>query len=448
MPAPFGLTVTGLSLMSLSEIRDDINARVWATLSSTLDLSDRSIEGQIIGTIAERFALLWELVESVNSSMDPDKAVDASLDALCLLTGTFREGPIASSVTLTLTGTAGAVVSSGSGARIPSGARFDTAATVTLVAVAAWAGSTSYAIGARRSNSGKTYQCTVAGVSAASGGPTSTAVSIADGSVTWRHVGSGTAAADVAATATVTGPTIANSGTITEIATPIGGWTSVINLLDADVGSNLEQNESLRIRRNIELAEPGTGPADAVRSALLKTPGVTAATVFFNNTDAVNVDGVPGHSVEALVTNGLDQEIFATLFANVAAGIGMFGVVNGTVVDSQGTSQAVGFSRPTLLNIYASLTVIKDPLIYPADGDLQIEVAIVKWGDLQATGKNVVAAALIAQAFLVLGVLDVTACFIGLAPSPASSATIAVSLRQIAVYDTSRITVTSSDGVP
>lgn len=446
MPAPYGLTLTGLSLMSLDEIRDDINARVWSLLSSTLDLSDRAAEGQIIGIISERFALLWELAESLNSSLDPDKAVGAALDALCLLTGTFRQGAIASRVTLTLTGSA-VLVPAGSGARIPSGARFDTDASVTLVTVTAWTGSTFYSVGTRRTNSGKVYTCTVAGTSAAAGGPTTTGTAIIDGSVTWRYVGNGTAVADITATATNTGPTIANSGTVTEIATPIGGWTNVVNLLDADVGADKELDESLRIRRNIELAEPGTGPADAVRSALLKTPGVTAATVFCNNTDAVNVDGVPGHSVEALVTNGLDQDIFDTLFSNVAAGIGMYGVVNGTVIDSQGTAQAVAFTRPTLLDIYVALTVIKDPLSYPADGDAQIEAAIIKWGDQQATGKNVVAAALIAQAFTVGGVLDVS-CFIGLAPSPVSSATIAVGLRQIAVYDTSRISVVASDGVP
>lgn len=448
MPAPFGLTVTGLSLMSLAEIRDDINARIWAALGATLDLTDRSAEGQIIGIIAERFALIWELAESVNSSLDPDKAVGAALDALCLLTGTFRAGATSSTVTLTLTGTAAAVIPAASGARIPSGARFDTSAPATLVAVTAWAASTVYTIGLRRNNSGKVYVCTIAGTSAASGGPTTTATAIVDGTVTWRYVGAGTAAADVIATATNTGPTIANSGTINEIATPVGGWSSVINLLDADVGSALELDERLRIRRNIELAEPGTGPADAIRSALLQTAGVTAATIFVNNTDAVNVDGLPPHSIEALVTGGLDQDIRDTLFANVAAGIATYGSTYGTVVDSQGTSQLIVFTRPTLINIYATLTIIKDPLTYPVDGDAQIEAAIVAWGDVQATGKDVVAAALVAQAFTVVGVLDVPTCFIGNAPAPGIGLTLGISLRQRAVYDTSRITVTASSGVP
>ena len=53
-----------------------------------------------------------------------------------------------------------------------------------------------------------------------------------------------------------------------------------------------------------------------------------------------------------------------------------------------------------------------------------------------------------AQAEGVAGVLEVTACYIGTAPAPVTSTTIAISTRQRAVFDTGRITVTTSDGTP
>jgi len=57
----------------------------------------------------------------------------------------------------------------------------------------AWAGSTAYTVGKARTNGGNIYVCTVAGTSAASGGPTGTGTSITDGSVTWKYHGPSTA---------------------------------------------------------------------------------------------------------------------------------------------------------------------------------------------------------------------------------------------------------------
>lgn len=53
---------------------------------------------------------------------------------------------------------------------------------------AAWAGSTAYVIGDRVKNGGNNYEVTVAGTSAASGGPTGTGTTIVDGTVTWKFV--------------------------------------------------------------------------------------------------------------------------------------------------------------------------------------------------------------------------------------------------------------------
>ena len=55
----------------------------------------------------------------------------------------------------------------------------------------AWIASNVTAVGQFCTNSGNTYQCTAAGTTAASGGPTGTGTSITDGSVTWKYVGAG-----------------------------------------------------------------------------------------------------------------------------------------------------------------------------------------------------------------------------------------------------------------
>lgn len=56
----------------------------------------------------------------------------------------------------------------------------------------AWAASTAYAVGDRRTNSGNTYEVTIAGTSAGAGGPTGTGSAIVDNTVTWKYVGGGT----------------------------------------------------------------------------------------------------------------------------------------------------------------------------------------------------------------------------------------------------------------
>lgn len=59
-----------------------------------------------------------------------------------------------------------------------------------FVGITAWAPSTGYSVGNRRSNGGNGYQCIKAGTSASSGGPTGTGTSITDGGAIWSYLAS------------------------------------------------------------------------------------------------------------------------------------------------------------------------------------------------------------------------------------------------------------------
>lgn len=52
-----------------------------------------------------------------------------------------------------------------------------------------WAPSTGFLLGQQVHNGGQVYRCTVAGQSAAAGGPAGQGGAIADGSATWAHLG-------------------------------------------------------------------------------------------------------------------------------------------------------------------------------------------------------------------------------------------------------------------
>lgn len=440
-----GVTSTGFVAKTFSELQDDLKASMRARFGAQFDLSVQSIGGQMAAIFSELLAEAWEVAEDVYGSSDPNAAHGAALDALMALTGSRRKEAFKSTVTLVAVGTAGTVVATGrvfSVAGAPT-TRFAAAADATLAAPGAWASATVVALGLRRVNGGKVYQVTVPGTTAGSGGPTGTGSAIVDGTATWRYLGTGTGVVDVSAEGEVTGPLVANAGTLTVIETPVSGLASVVNLLDAELGADLEVDSTAKLRREQELRAPGSAAAAAVRADVSKVQGVTSVTVFENTSMATDGDGLPAKSFEVLVLGGTDADIRAAIYGAKPLGIETHGTTSGTVVDSAGVSHTVKHSRPADQDVWIIISVKADPDTWPSDGAAQVAEAIAEWGDARlGIGHDVASSAAGAQAFQVSGVWEVTSTLIGLSDPPVSSATLAMSIRQIARLDTSRIAVT------
>lgn len=462
MAITYGLTLEGLVIKTLPVLRAEGNSRLQGKFGTSIDVSDESVEGQMLGILSEALALLWELSEGINNARDVDKATGALLEGLCLLTGTFRVQASFSAVVLTLTGLPTTPIPSPAFAEVEeTGRQFQTEEDTEIVAVAAWLSGTLYsagsdlAHGARVTNVGNVYVCSQTGTTGGGPGPIGTVqfAEETDGGAKWRLIGTGTGAVDVISRATETGPILAAAASINKRASPLGGWSSVLNLIDATPGNLRMTDEQLRVLRELELARPGTSPADAIRADLLGVTGVTAVTVFVNNGDTV-VDGMPPHSVEALVDGGVDQDIWNQLLISVAAGIGTHGTEVGTATDKSGNDQTMKFSRVELVPIWVAIALSKvandsdDPTSYPADGDTQVKLTVATAGNAQGNGRNAVASAIGAPSFIVTGVLDVTSVLIGLSNPPVVSTTIPITRRQRAAYDTVRVAVTSVDGDP
>jgi len=398
MSGPWGVTPLGFVLKQLADIKADLEAGFQAVFGAGINLTPQSRFGQIIGIFSERFAQVWELGEAVHNARNPDAATGASLDEVMALTGAQRLPPERSTVTGTATGTAGTLLPAGRVISVQgTGVRFRTTADATITA----------------------------------------------GSV------------DIPCESEDYGPFLAPAGLLTKIETPVAGWTAFTNAHDAIAGRGPEDDSDARLRREQLLRAEGNAAVEAVRSRVLRVTDVNACIVFENVTEAVGAYGLPPKSIEVLVLGGKDDDIRAAIWQSKPGGIETFGGISGSVVGSDGLTHPISFSRPTERDVFIVVTVTRDPDAFPSDGVLQIKERLVDYAEgrlLDAAGvpvfpgyrigDSVIQSALYAPIFRVSGLLDVTALLLGFAANPTSNQNLLIGARELARFDTSRITVT------
>ena len=74
---------------------------------------------------------------------------------------------------------------------------------------------------------------------------------------------------------------------------------------------------------------------------------------------------------------------------------------------------------------------------------MKVKCVLFDLGNTLVAGEDVIAEKIKCEAFKVSGVIDITDFDIGTAPAPVGDANIPITTREIAVFDTSRVTVTS-----
>lgn len=453
MPDAYGFTAEGFVPKTTSIIAADIRRQLGG-LYPGANLGPKTYLGAKADIVADVAGAVWDELQVAVASADPDAAEDAALEVVASYHLVTRQGPSFSSITLTLTGVPGTLVTSDARAAIPdTTVAFELVAPATILTDVAWFTAEAVVVGDRRHRLGNVYICSDPGVT--SGGPSGTGTAIADGSAAWDFLGPGTGSVDAPAFAVETGPVEAPARSVIEPGTPIAGWLGVVNLEDAAPGALTQSDESLRVTNEAALIASGDGTPEGIRSNLLLTLGVRGATVFVNRTDATDADGVPPHSVEALVTGGDEQLIAEVLYRSVADGINWVGGIVRTVIDSEGYPQEVRFARPTQVPVWVTVTVRRDPKRFDATtGPDEVRARIIAYGDSLPTGTDSDAFALAGQVAprvaggvvreAVPGVTSVASLYVGAAPAPAAIS-LAITRRQFADYDTSHITVVQVD---
>ena len=450
----YGLVAAGFIAEPLAQIQADLQAAFQAQYGSDIDLSSSGPFGQLIGIWADREATLWQLGQAVYGAAYPDTATGQQLADVCAITGVVPLPATKSTVTVCALGTNGTIIPIATlFATTPGAMQFSTKAASTIATLAAYGAGVAYVVGTLVSNVGNVYSCTAAiGTSATA--PTGTGLAQADGGGTWRYCGVGVAAVAIPCAATLTGTLAAPAGTVTVVSTPVAGLGSVVNALDAVIGSTLETDAALRVRRAGLLHAQGNAALSSVRSAALMVAGVTAALVYENPADVI-ASSRPPHSFEAVVQGGADLAVATALFASKAAGIATYGTYTPqNVTDAQGVVHSILFTRPTAVPIYVAVAIKKGP---GYAGDPAVQAAIIAYANGQQAeplvalaqpyqiGQTVYASPL-AAAILdqVAGVADVTTLFIGLAASPGTATPLAMAYNQLPSMQTAQISVVST----
>jgi len=396
MAVTYGVTSTGFVRKTLQAILDSLSESQKASIAVDLDVSSDSLLGQLNGIFARELGIGWEQLEICYHGFDADSTEDLLLDLLCKLTGTVRRPASQSSVTCACGLVSGTILQAG----------------VQFAALAS------------------------------------------KPDVRWTPLDDFTAPStgtfDVVFVSESTGPVVGLSGDISVIATPLVGWNSVTNALDATLGRVIDDDPALRLRRLNELAAAGSTTVRAIRSALLEAfEDVDSADVLENDTDWTDlVTGLPGHSIEALISDGAvpivaDNDIAQVVWDNKAAGITPRGSSSGTAtIDDDGTPMTVAFSRLTIKDVYL-IFGIKKTTGYPGD-DVVAEYVAEQANKRYGRNDDVLAVPTEALPLNLAGVKDITDFHLGFTASPTGTSNLTIGLREIARFDTSRIIVTSA----
>ena len=294
----FGVTAQGFVRKNYNDILGELETGAKAGFGNDVDLSEYSPIGIFLQLMADQLAETWEKEEEVYYSAYVNTATGSNLDRVVGLAGITRRPATNALVVLRIAGTNGTIVPVGFIAQTPQGIQFQTTASGTIAG--------------------------------------------------------GTLDLDARATATGSAGNV-STGTVTEINTPQAGVDTVTNPAGAVGGAEVETDSELRERYQARGAAGGS-TALAIQAQLNEIPDVVTAICYENNEDTV-VDGMPPHSIEAVLEGGTDQEILEALLVTKPAGIESFGTESGQIVDNAGVTRTFSWSRPSDQDVYVEVDI-------------------------------------------------------------------------------------------
>lgn len=299
----------GCQIQTVAEIIDEIlngtsdYAGMYQIYGSDINVLPNSPDGQMINIFAQAKRDILEFCQQVFSSMDPDQAMGQVLDERCLYNGVTRAAGTYTKTNITV---------------------------VTDRAI------------------------TLSGLDTAPNSPFTVSDSIGNQfALVSTYAFSGAATQVLLFQAVKLGAVQTTVNTITNIVTATLGVLSVNNPTAATVvGTNEESDYSLRIRRAKSVALPSKGYFDGLYGGLVDVAGVTSVNLLENIGPTADANGIPGHSIWAIVAGGSDTDVANVIYRKRNGGCGMKGGVSVNVTQVDASVFTVKFDRPTTQVLY------------------------------------------------------------------------------------------------
>ena len=311
---PNTIDQTGITIQTLPQIIDEIlngtadYPGMFQIYGANINVAPNSPDGQMIAIVAQAKLDMLEFIAQVFASFDPDQAVGVVLDQRCSINGVARQAGTYTVTPVTVTVD-----------RAVTLAGLDTAPTAPFTISDA---------------AGNQYQLVATHA--------------------FTVAGSVVLAFQAAVLGAVT-PTLNN---ITNIVTITLGVTGVNNPTAATtIGTNEESDYALRIRRAKSVALPSRGFFEGLWGALLDTTGVTSVNLLENYGGAADGNGVPAHSIWAIVAGGTGADVAQAIYIKRNAGCGMKGGTSVNVTQVDASVCIIKFDRPTPEPLWISFDV-------------------------------------------------------------------------------------------
>lgn len=251
----------------------------------------------------------------------------------------------------------------------------------------------------------------------------------------------------VTATCTKPGAVAALAGTIKNIATPTRGWRSAINPTAATPGQPGEKDPQLRVRQSRSTALPSQTTIDGMDGALLDIAGVSRVRIYENDTDTTDSNGLPQHSICAVVEGGDANEIATVLSKKKDQGTYTFGSTSIDITGKYGDPKTIRFDRPVIVSIFVEIELTTYPGYTSQIAD-QMKAEIAKYINSLRIGDSVLISRVYSPANL--GVMsggasryyDITSLKIGKTAAGVSAANVDILFNEAAAGDVANFKVT------
>lgn len=277
----------GLHIPTYVDIRDDLIQQFKSIYGDDIYLDNDSQDYQMISAFAIKTYDCMQLLQIAYNNHSPKTAVGTGLSSLVKLNGIARKPASYSTCVLTIEGRIGTIIPKGV-AKDAQGILWDLPEDIVIVS----------------------------------------------------------SPMDITAICETIGAVEAIPRSINIINNPQAGWTSVTNHVHAVPGQPIEQDVELRLRQSISVALPSRNMLDGTRAAIAAIDGVSRYYVYDNDTNLTDDNGIPGHSIAAVVEGGLDADIAEAIYLHKGPGGGTYGSITYPHRNADGIITQIRYSRP------------------------------------------------------------------------------------------------------